>query len=60
MVARKPRLLQNLQQLLELILVDSQRNVYRGELDVRPRGAPPNERTDGPPRISDVLVNPHC
>jgi hypothetical protein len=26
--------------ILELIFVDSQRNVYRGELEVRPPGAP--------------------
>ena len=26
--------------LFELIFVDSQRNVYRGELEVRPPGAP--------------------
>ena len=35
---------QNLQHLLELIFVDSQRNVYKGEREVRPPGAP----TTGP------------
>jgi hypothetical protein len=40
MAARKSQPLLNLQHFLELIFVDSQRNVYGGELEVRPPCAP--------------------
>jgi uncharacterized protein with von Willebrand factor type A (vWA) domain len=39
-VARKPRLVQNLQYFFDLIFGDSQLNVYGGELEVRPPRAP--------------------
>jgi hypothetical protein len=48
----------------ELILVDSQRNVYRGELEVRPPGAPTTAGRSGKaflfghgPNRTDVLRN---
>jgi hypothetical protein len=43
MVARKPRLLQKLQHLFDLLAEDSWTNVYAGELEVRPPGAPTTE-----------------
>ena len=39
-VARADRERARLTHILELIFVDSQRNVYKGELEVRPPGAP--------------------
>ena len=44
MAARKSQRLQNLQYLFELFAEDSWRNVYAGELEVRPPGAPTTGR----------------
>ena len=41
--ARETRGFQNFHQLLDLIWEDSRRNVHRGELEVRPPGAPTTE-----------------
>ena len=43
----------DLQEIFELIFVDSQRNVYGGELEVRPPGAP---TTQARPRVMGRTV----